>query len=51
MAGAVDAVELTGAGEGDEEDVGRGEGYFGEGGGGRGGGELGAGHLWRLGYL
>ena len=47
VAGAVDAVELFGAGEGDEEDVGGGEGDFGEGGGGWGGGELGGGHFCR----
>lgn len=50
MAGAVDAVELFGAGEGDKEDAGGGEGDFGERGGGRRRGELGSGHLGGLGW-
>ena len=41
MAGAVDAVELLGAGECDEKDAGGGERDLGEGGGGWRGGELG----------
>lgn len=49
MAGAVDAVELFGAGEGDEEDAGSGKGDFGERGWGWRRGELGVGHFGRLG--